>query len=148
LLVNHSLVNTEYSLSSLIHTQTCQAMKKFLILAIPVLLTLASCTKQSINQPPVDEAEWLQRPRGRVIESDFSCSYFIVENNWGYSVLRMFGGGAPFRGSVVYGYHNQLGMTTFYNRSGGYVFQAQVLDYGLSYFQALDMVSWNCDPFQ
>lgn len=122
-------------------------MKKLFLFVIPLILVLVSCSKSNLQQPPVDESEWLQKPRGRVIESDFGCSYFMVENAMGYSVLRMFGGSVPFPGSVIYGYHDDWGMRTFYNRSAGYLFNAQVLDYGLSYFAALDVLQWNCHDF-
>ncbi len=116
---------------------------------LPAILLLAACSKETIQQPPIDETEWLEKPRGVVVYSDFNCDYFVMENYRGYAVLRMWGGVAPARGSVVYGDHDRWGISTMYNRSGRYLFRADVLDYGLSYWQAMDMIDWNCrDPWQ
>ncbi len=123
-------------------------IKKFGWLILPVVLFISSCSKSSLPPPPANEADWLQQPRGIVVESGgFSCDYFIVQNQWGYSLLRSFGS-SPFVGATVYGQHTSWGTYTFYNRSGGYLFNASVEDYGLSYFAALDQMQWYCnDPF-
>ena len=118
------------------------------LLALPVVFLVSSCSKSDVVQPPVDEAYWLQQPRGVVVETGgFSCNYFIVQNQRGYSLMQS-NGGTPFMGSVVYGQHTTWGYNSFYNRSGGYLFRANVIDYGLSYFAALDQLEWYCrDPF-
>ncbi len=123
-------------------------MKKLAFLVLPVVLLLASCSKQELVAPPVDEAVWLGRERGIVVASDFSCDYFVVETMRGYTVMRSWGGSAPFRGSVIYGDLSRWGVQTFYNRSDRYLFNADVRDYWLSYFQAIDQVQNLCsDPF-
>jgi len=124
-------------------------MKKIALLFVPVLLVFASCSKEdAVPAPPIDESQWLSQERGIVVESDFSCEYFVVETTRGYSVLRNWGGGAPFRGSVIYGDLTGWGVKTFYNRSGRYLMNADVRDYWLPYFHALDQMQNLCvDPF-
>ena len=124
-------------------------MKKSLLLLLPVTMFLTSCSKETVTAPPVDETEWLQQPRGVVVETGgFSCNYFIVQNKWGYALMQSYGA-TPFSGSVVYGQHTSWGYGSFYNRSGGYLFRANVVDFGLSYFSALDQLEWYCrDPFE
>jgi len=124
-------------------------MKKLLWLIVPVLVLASSCKKTELPPPPVDEAEWLQQPRGIVVETGgFTCGYFIVQNQWGYSLMQSYGA-TPFIGSVIYGQHTNWGFNSFYNRSSGYLFRANVVDFGLSYFSALDQLQWYCrDPFE
>jgi hypothetical protein len=119
-------------------------MKKILLLLIPVTLFLVSCSKQEIVRPPLDESYWLRKERGIVISSDFSCDYYVVETARGYSVLRSWGGSAPFPGDVLYGNLSNYGVTTFYNRSSGYLMDADVNDFWMSYFAAMDQVQWYC----
>ena len=122
-------------------------MKKLALLLLPATLLLASCTKTELPPPPIDESVWLQQPRGVVVESGgFGCDYFIVQNAWGYSVLKSFGA-PPYTGSVIYGQHASWGYGTFYNRSDGYLFRADVVDYGLGYYSAWDQLQWYCDPY-
>lgn len=116
------------------------------MLLLPAVLLLASCTKETLPPQPVDESVWLQQPRGVVVETGgFGCNYFVIQNHWGYSVLQSTGS-TPWVGSVVYGYHQNWGYNYFYNRSDGYVFRADVLDYGMGYFSALDQLNWYCAP--
>jgi len=123
-------------------------MKKLLLVLLPVVLLTVSCSKQELMAPPVDESVWLGRERGIVVASDFSCDYFVVETVHGYTVMRNWGGSAPFRGSVIYGDLSTWGVQTFYNRSDRYLFNADVRDYWIGYFQAMDEVQQFCSgPF-
>jgi hypothetical protein len=119
-------------------------MKKIILLIAPVVLLLVSCSKQEIVRPPVDESYWLRQERGLVVASDFSCDYFVVETPRGYSVLRNWGGSSPFPGSVIYGNLSNYGASQYYNRSEGYIFEADVREYWLSYYTAMDEAEWYC----
>lgn len=119
-------------------------MRRIILLLLPISLLVISCTKQEVVGPPLDENYWLRQERGIVVMSDFSCPYFVVETNRGYSVLRAWGGSSPFPGDVLYGNMSRYGVHTFYNRSDGYLMDADVNDYWLSYFAAIDRVEWNC----
>ena len=119
-------------------------MKKIFLLILPVTLFLVSCSKSDVPLPPIDESVWLNKERGIVVASDFSCDYYVVQTNRGYTVLRNWGGISPFSGSVIYGDLSNWGLKTFYNRSEGRLINADVRDYWMSYFQAMDQVQWSC----
>ncbi|KYP13783.1 hypothetical protein [Flavihumibacter sp. CACIAM 22H1] len=120
-------------------------MKKMLLLVFPVLLVLASCTRTYIDpRPPIDESVWLAKERGVVVYSGFDCDFFVVETRFGYSVLRGWGGFTPVRGAVLYGDFSRFGGGSFYNRSEAYIQQANVIDYWLSYWDALDLADFEC----
>jgi hypothetical protein len=121
-------------------------MKKIAVYLIPILILAISCSKDDIPRPPVDESVWLQKERGIVVASNFDCDYFVVETQRGYSVLRNWGGFAPFRGTVIYGDLSSWGLKTFYNRSEGYLMNADVRDYWMGYFQAMDLMQYSCGP--
>lgn len=122
-------------------------MKRVFLFLAPLLLFFISCTKEEGVRPPIDETEWLKKERGIVAGSGFGCDYFVVETTRGYAVLRSWGGFAPVRGAVIYGDLSRWGVRTFYNRTEGYLMNADVRDYGLSYFQAMDQMNWYCNPF-
>jgi hypothetical protein len=121
-------------------------MRKLVYLVAPLLLLFTSCKKESFDQAyVVDEAQWLNRERAVVVESDFNCPYYVVEGEIGYSVLKSWGGLAPLRGSVMYGDFSNWGTRTFYNRSEGYLIQGQVTQYWLSYWDAVDEMDYQCN---
>ena len=123
-------------------------MKKILLLTLPFLLLLTACSKhQDGPSEPIDESYWLNQDKGIVAFSDFNCDYFIVETSHGYSLLRNWGGFAPMRGAVLYGGVDRFGMRNFYNRSEGYVLQAEVRESWLSYWDAIDQMNWNCSQY-
>ncbi len=121
------------------------AMKKILYLVVPLTLLFASCRKDIAGPVYIDESQWLHQERAVVVYSDFSCPYFVVEAYGGYSVLRSWGGATPYQGSVMYGNFSGYGVQTFYNRSEGYLMQADVKDYWLSYYAAMDELQWACE---
>jgi hypothetical protein len=120
-------------------------LKRVLVWMVPVMLLLVSCAKQEIVQPPIDETPWLTQDRALVVFSNFNCDYFAVQTQQGYSVMRSWGGRAPFEGSVLYGDFSRWGVRTFYNRSGGYLMRADVQEYWLSYFAAMDEIQFRCN---
>jgi hypothetical protein len=119
-------------------------MKKLFLLILPVTFFLASCSKGDVVMPPVNESEWLNKERGIVVASDFSCDFFVVQTNRGYTVLRNWGGISPFSGSTIYGDLSSWGVKTLYNRSEGRLINADVRDYRMGYFQAMDQLQWSC----
>jgi hypothetical protein len=119
-------------------------MKKLRLLLLPAIVFLVSCSKEDVQRPPINESEWLQKERGFVAASSFDCDFFVVETAYGYSVMRNWGGFAPISGAVLYGNHNSFGVQTFYNRTEGYLMNADIRDRYLSYFQAMDMANWYC----
>lgn len=119
-------------------------MKRFLLFALPVLLLLSSCRKEVVVVPPVDEGSWMSRERAVVVYSDNYCPYFVVEAQHGYSVLKSWDGIVPYQGSIMYGDFSNWGVRSFYNRSEGYVLKADVQQYWLSYYDAMDEYDYQC----
>lgn len=121
-------------------------MKRFGLLLLPAVVFLASCSKEDIQRPAVNESEWLRKERGIVMGSDFRCDFFVVEMARGYAVMRTWGGFPPLRGALIYGDFNRFGVQTFYNRTEGYLMNADIRDFTPSYFMALDQANWYCNP--
>lgn len=120
-------------------------MKKIILFILPLAVIFASCTKQDTGyRPPVDEAYWLKQERAVVTYSSFNCDFYVVETAYGFSVLQSWGGFTPLRGSVLYGNFSRYGVQTFYNRSEGYLVQANVMDYWLTYWDAMDQADFEC----
>lgn len=116
------------------------------MLALPVLLFFSSCSKENVGPAqPIDEADWIYRERGVVVASDFGCTWFVVQAENGYSVLRSWDGSVPFQGSVVYGDFSSWGVKKFYNRSERYLMDADVRDYWLGYYDAVDEMDYQCN---
>lgn len=120
-------------------------MKRTLVILVPILLLFASCRKDDLGRPPIDESQWLNKERAVVVHSDFQCPYYVVETYGGYSVLKSWDGIPPARGAVMYGDFNGWGIRTFYNRSEGYLTQSEVTYYWLSYWDAMDEVNYQCN---
>jgi hypothetical protein len=120
-------------------------MKKILLLALPLVLLLTSCRKDIVAGQPIDEGDWIYQERGVVVASDYVCPYFVVEAEYGYSVLKSWDGAIPYQGSVIYGDFSSWGVKRFYNRSERYLIDADVREYGLSYFDAVDEMDYQCN---
>ncbi len=119
-------------------------MKKILLLVLPAFLLLTACHRVVYAPGEViDESYWLNRERGVVQYSDAYCSYFMVETYNGFSILKAYGY-APASNVVLYGNLSRPGVQTFYNRTEGYLLQAEVKDYWLSYWDAVDGINWFC----
>lgn len=122
-------------------------MKKALLVMLPALLFFTSCKKDVYDAPPpsINESYWLNQERAIVVASDISCPYFVVETYDGYSVLKSWDGIVPFEGVVMYGNFSSWGVKTFYNRSDRFLQKADVKEYWLSYYDALDEMNYQCE---
>ncbi|MFT4022487.1 MAG: hypothetical protein QM664_01735 [Flavihumibacter sp.] len=119
-------------------------MKKFLLPALAAIVLLTSCHRVVYAPGDViDEHYWLSRERGVVRYSDDYCRYFTVETYNGFSILKAYGY-APYSNVVIYGDLSRSGVGTFYNRTEGYLFEAEVKDYWLTYWDAVDGINWFC----
>jgi len=112
------------------------------VVAIAAMLILGACSKDRyyVN----DENYWLSQERGEIIYSDAYCNYYVVESNYGYTVIRSYGGYKPFEGDIVYGNFSFTGTRDIYNRSTGDVFTGTITDYRLSYNGALNAIDYYC----
>ncbi|HEX7844992.1 MAG TPA: hypothetical protein VF476_04265 [Chitinophagaceae bacterium] len=120
-------------------------MKKiftFSIIAAVAAVVLASC----VRGRAVDDTEgyWLAKERGDVVFRDANCGYFVVETNYGYTILRSVNGYRPYEGSVMYGDFGLYGTRNFYNYSSGMVITAEVVEVDLTYAEAQVAVEYYC----
>lgn len=120
-------------------------MKKIFTLSVLTVMTailFTGCIKDSTIV--IDESYWLRQERGDVVYSDSYCSYFVVETNYGYTVLRSRDGYRPYEGSIVYGDFGRYGTRDFYNRSTGIIILGEVVEFDLSYADAQLAVEYYC----
>jgi hypothetical protein len=120
-----------------------KSISKWFLLSLTGIIFLTGCQKEPLYVN-IDENYWLQKEKGYVVYTDFSCDYYIVETQSGYSVIRSFGSPVPFSGDVLYGNFNRWGYIDFYNRSNRQIIRGQVKEYWLSWFAARDMVAYYC----
>jgi hypothetical protein len=111
------------------------------IMTIGLLVFFTGCVK---NREYIDESYWLNKERGEVVFSDSYCSYYIVETDYGYTVLHAPSGYKPYEGAIVFGNFSNYGFRDFYSRSSGTVFSAEVVEYWLSYSEAQAAVDYYC----
>jgi len=114
-----------------------------LLLISGAFLTMlfTSCSK---SYGDVNANYWLSQQRARVIFSDPSCAYMAVETSYGYSVLRLYGSYTPYEQSALYGNFENYGSGRFYDDASGSVFSAEVVEYDLTYNEALDAINYDC----
>jgi hypothetical protein len=118
-------------------------MKKWLLVLIPLFFLFTSCSK-SVEGParPVDVNEWMQtHEQGVVAQVDFFSGNYMVQTRFGYSVVEAWGA-TPRTGDVLYAHLNFPGTQQIYNRSGQYFTTGRIQGYGMSYFQALELLDW------
>ena len=121
-----------------------KSMKKIFtlsILTIGLFIFFTGCVK---NREYIDESYWLSKERGEVVLSDPYCQYFVIETNYGYSILRSYDGYKPQEGSIVYGDFSVYGTRDYYNRSNGVIYTGEVKEYGLTYYDAQDAINYYC----
>ena len=111
------------------------------LLTIALVTVFSACVR---DREYVDESYWLSKERGEVVHSDPYCEYYVVETDYGCTVLRSFSNYKPYEGSIVYGNFSNYGLRDFYNRSNGQVYTSEVKEYWLSYFDAQDAIDYYC----
>ena len=112
----------------------------FLLLSV---LFLSACRKTDLQPAPIDESQWLQKERGVVVFSDFTCDYIVIETANGYTVAENWSF-RPTVGEVLYGDLSYYGVRSIYNRSRGNLMSINIRDTWLSYYQAQDQINWYC----
>lgn len=120
-------------------------MKKIFTISLVTIfsaLFLTSCVRETI----IDNGEdyWLVQERGDVVFRDSNCGYFVVETNYGYSIIRSTSGYRPYEGSILYGNFGQYGIRNFYNYTTGTVFSGDVVEVDLSYAEAQIAIEYYC----
>ena len=121
-------------------------MKKIFILSASFLLAifvLNSCVKERVVVANNDNY-WFSKEQGEIVYSDSYCNYFVVATYNGYNIVRTYAGSQPYEGDIVYGNFSNTGTRDMYNSSGRFVFTGAVVEYWLSYNQALDALDYYC----
>jgi hypothetical protein len=119
-------------------------MKKiftYSIVAALVAILFTSCVKDRIYE---DNSYWLSQERGDVVYSNNSCGYYAVETNYGYTIIQNLDGLRTYEGDVLYGNFGGIGTRDFYNHTANVVTRGTVMEYDLSYNQALDALDYYC----
>jgi len=111
------------------------------LVTIALVTIFSACVR---DRQYIDESYWLNKERGQVVHSDPYCQYYVVQTDFGYTILRSFSSYKPYEGSVVYGNFSSYGTRDFYNRSNGEIITAEVKEYWLSYFEAQDAIDYYC----
>jgi hypothetical protein len=115
-------------------------ISSFLILSV---VFLAGCTKRSGGYGS-DEDYWLSQERGIVVYSDSYCPYYVVETNYGYTIIEAVNGYSPYEGDAIYGNLSRIGYTDLYNRSARTIIRGDIVDYWLTYAEAQYMIDDLC----
>ncbi len=119
-------------------------MKKifaYSVMALMAILLLSSCAKERINN---NDNYWLSQERGDVVYSSNGCGYYVVETNYGYTIIRNQDGLRIYDGDVLYGNFGNYGTRDFLNYTTNQVTRGNVVDYDLSYNSALDAIDYYC----
>ena len=119
-------------------------MKKIFTLSVLTFITailITGCVKDSSYH---QENHWLSQERGDVVYSDSYCSYFVVETNYGYTIIRATGSFRPYEGGVVYGNFGKKGYRDFYDYSSNIVFSGETVETDLSYTEAQYAIDYYC----
>ena len=121
-------------------------MKKLFTLSATILLSvilLSSCRKTDVIVTN-NESYWLNQEEGEVVYSDPSCNYWVVETYNGYTVIHTNSVNMPYEGDLIYGNFSNRGTRDMYNFQGRFVFTGTVIEYWLSYNEALDVLDYYC----
>ena len=119
-------------------------MKKiftYSIFAALVAVLFSSCAKDRVY---VDNSYWLSQERGDVVFSDNSCGFYVVETNYGYTVIQNMDGLRTYNGDVMYGNFGGYGSRDFYNHTADIVTRGNVVEYDLTYNEATDALDYYC----
>jgi hypothetical protein len=118
-------------------------MKKiftYTMAAVMATLLFTSCAKEK----PYHNDYWLSQERGDVVYSYNGCGYYVVETNYGYTVIRNQDGLNTYDGDIMYGNFGGYGTRDFYNYTADLVTRGSVVEYDLSYSAAIDAINYYC----
>ena len=120
-------------------------MKKiftYSIVAALIAVLFTSCAKERVVYD--DSSYWLSQERGDVVYSNNFCGYYVVETNYGYSIIQNLDGLRTYEADVMYGNFGGYGTRDFYNYTADLVTSGNVVDYDLTYNEALDAIDYYC----
>ena len=120
-------------------------MKKiftYSILAVLVALLFSSCVKDRVVYD--NSSYWLSQERGDVAYSSNSCGVYVVETNYGYTIIESLDGLRTYEADVMYGNFGGYGTRDFYNYTADIVTRGDVMEYDLTYNEALHAMDYYC----
>jgi hypothetical protein len=112
------------------------------IIAVLAAVLFTSCTKERVNT--VDTSFWLLQERGDVVYSNNSCGYYVVETNYGYTIIHNLDGLRTYDGDIMYGDFGGYGSRNFYNYTADIITRGTVVEYDLSYSSAQNAIDYYC----
>ena len=121
-------------------------MKKiftYSILAALVAVLFTSCAKEKVVVYD-DHAYWLSQERGDVVYSNNYCGYYVVETDYGYTIIENLDGLRTYGTDVMYGNFGGYGTRDFYNYTADILTRGNVVEYDLSYIEAMDAIDYYC----
>ena len=111
------------------------------IVAALVAILFTGCVKDKIYE---DNSYWFSQERGDVVYSNNYCGYYAVETNYGYTIIQNLDGLRTYEGDALYGKFGGIGTRDFYNHTANVVTRGRVMEYDLSYNEALDALDYYC----
>jgi len=120
-------------------------MKKiftYSIAAVLMAVLFTSCVKDRVVYD--DRSYWLSQERGDVVYSSNSCGVYVVETNYGYTIIQNLDGLRTYEGDVMYGNFGGYGTRDFFNYTANTITRGNVLEYDLTYNAALDVIDYYC----
>lgn len=122
-------------------------MKKIFTISALLTLTmviLASCTKRNGGYYEDDRDFWMRKESGIVVYADGYCPYYVIETNYGYTIVRTTSGPMPYEGDEIYGDLSRRGYMDLYNYNDDSIIRGEVTDYWLSYADAQYLIDNLC----
>jgi hypothetical protein len=120
-------------------------MKKIFTLSIAAVmaaLLFTSCRKEVVVVD--DNSYWLSQEQGNVVYSSNYCGYYVVETNYGYTVIQNIDGLRTYAGDVMYGDFGRYGTRDFYNYTADVITLGKVMAYDLTYSEAQAAIDYYC----
>ncbi len=119
-------------------------MKKiftYSIVAVLVAVLFTSCAKERIHN---DRSFWLSQEKGDVVYSSNPCGIYVVETNYGYTVVQNLDGLRTYEGDVMYGNFGGYGTRDFFNYNADLITRGNVVEYDLTYDEASAAIDYYC----
>ena len=123
-------------------------MKKiftYTIVAALLAVLFTSCVKETVYN---DNSYWLSQERGDVVYSNNYCGFYVVETNYGYSIIQNLDGLRTYDGDVMYGDFGGYGTRDFHNYTANLITRGDVVEYDLTYYEAMDAMDYYCPMFK
>lgn len=120
-------------------------MKKIFTLSVAAVmaaLLFTACRKEAVVAD--GHSYWLSQEQGDVVYSSNYCGYYVVETNYGYTIIKNLDGLRTYAGDLMYGNFGGYGARDFFNYSAGIVTRGTVVEYDLTYGEALDAIDYYC----